>query len=25
MKFYYDDEGTVQIPASKLIPPPKQK
>jgi BNR/Asp-box repeat len=25
MKFYYDDEGHVQIPPSRLIPPPKQK
>jgi hypothetical protein len=25
MKFYYDDEGKVRIPASRLIPRPKQK
>jgi hypothetical protein len=25
MKFYYDDEGQRQIPASRLIPPPQQK
>jgi len=25
MKFYYDDEGRVPIPPSRLIPPPKQK
>jgi len=25
MKFYYDDEGRVRIPASRLIPPAKQK
>jgi hypothetical protein len=25
MKFYYDDEGHIPIPASRLIPPPKQK
>ncbi len=25
MKFYYDDEGHVPIPPSRLIPPPKQK
>ncbi|MGA9965920.1 MAG: hypothetical protein WBQ10_12030, partial [Terriglobales bacterium] len=25
MKFYYDDEGRVPIPPSRLIPPQKQK
>jgi hypothetical protein len=25
MKFYYDDEGHIPIPPSRLIPPPKQK
>jgi hypothetical protein len=25
MKFYFDDEGHVPIPPSRLIPPQKQK